>query len=236
MYRKFAINAVRRSAISASVKPAAGLSLPNPKRHYVQMRFIQVKSAMNQHDVKELFDPVVEPMLKVIPGELLERVYPPSNVDEEDLLYNTTTLGDVMMKKEAHQGIEFVHERDSVYSAIEKMSQQRIGAVLVKNAAGQVCGIFSERDYLSKIVLKGKYSKTTEVMEVMTSPVISLPVYAKVAPTMKMMTSKRFRHVPLVDDKDNVVGLISIGDLVKEISDEYRGTIHTLKDFINKPR
>lgn len=120
---------------------------------------------------------------------------------------------------------------DSVFSALELMAKHDIGAVLVMRD-GQLAGIFSERDYARKIILLGKSSKETMVREIMTEKVL----YALPAQTtdeaMALMTEKRIRHLPVLDAGQHVIGMVSIGDLVKETISEQAFLIKQLEQYI----
>ncbi len=120
---------------------------------------------------------------------------------------------------------------DSVFSALELMAKHDIGAVLAMRD-GKLEGIFSERDYARKIILLGKASKETMVREIMTEKVL----YARPDQTsneaMAMMTEKHIRHLPVLDDGQNVVGMISIGDVVKETISEQAFLIQQLEQYI----
>ncbi len=119
---------------------------------------------------------------------------------------------------------------DSVLDAIKMMADRGVGALLVTEG-GLLAGIVSERDYARKVILKGKSSQHTRVAEIMTSPVICGRMTQSVQECMALMTEKRVRHLPIMDS-DRLVGIISIGDVVKAIIDEQRFTIEQLEHYI----
>lgn len=118
----------------------------------------------------------------------------------------------------------------SVYDAIALMAEKEIGAVPIIED-GKLVGIVSERDYARKVFLKGKASRETSVTEIMSSPVFSVTPSQTVEECMHIVTEKRFRHLPVVED-GRIVGMVSIGDLVNWVITEQKETIHHLEAFI----
>lgn len=117
-----------------------------------------------------------------------------------------------------------------VIDAIRLMAEKRIGAVLVLDA-GKLAGILSERDYARKIVLQGHSSRDTKVREIMTSDVVSVGPEDSVGHCMQLVTDQRIRHLP-VRDGDAVLGVISIGDLVKAVIEDQQHELDQLQRYI----
>jgi len=119
----------------------------------------------------------------------------------------------------------------SVYQAIEMMALKSVGALTVLDDKGTLVGIISERDYARKVILQGKSSKQTAVSEIMTREVVSITEDKKVDECMVLMTNRRIRHLPVVEDKQ-VTGMISVGDLVKSIISEQDYKIEQLERYV----
>jgi CBS domain-containing protein len=119
----------------------------------------------------------------------------------------------------------------SVYDAIKVMGEKNVGAILIIED-DQLKGILSERDYARKIVLQGKSSKNTLVNEIMVSKVVTVQPTDDLDYCMELMISRRIRHLPVVEN-DKVIGLVSIGDVVKSIIEKQKETIQLLDSYIN---
>lgn len=123
-----------------------------------------------------------------------------------------------------------VRAHDSVLHAIGVMAQWHVGALLVMQE-GELLGVLSERDYARKVILKGRSSADTTAGEIMSSPVITVRPEDTVHRCMEIMTEKRIRHLPVVSGSQ-VIGVLSIGDLVKAVIDEQREEIEQLQRYI----
>jgi CBS domain-containing protein len=119
---------------------------------------------------------------------------------------------------------------DTVFQAIELMSEKQVGCLVVL-IAGQLAGIVSERDYARKVILKGRSSQQTRVREIMSTPALFVAPEKTVADAMRIMTNRRVRHLPVLEG-DNVVGMLSIGDLVNWVIASQQQTIKHLHNYI----
>lgn len=119
----------------------------------------------------------------------------------------------------------------TVFDALGEMSERDVGALIVMED-GKVVGIFSERDYARKIILAGKASRETSVREIMTSRVIYARPELSLEECLALMTDKRIRHLPVMRG-DDLVGVVSIGDLVKGIIDDQRFLISQLESYVS---
>jgi CBS domain-containing protein len=129
--------------------------------------------------------------------------------------------------------IWFIDPDATVYEALEVMADKGIGALPVLQA-GKLIGILSERDYARKIILNGRSSRDTKVSEIMSSPAITLRPDSSVDDGMRIMTENRVRHLPVVDEDGTVLGIVSIGDLVKWIIVSHEKTIEQLESYIGQ--
>jgi CBS domain-containing protein len=136
-----------------------------------------------------------------------------------------------ILKSKAKQAVHSIAPGDSVFDAVKLMADKNIGALLVMEA-DRIAGIVTERDYARKIVLMSRSSKDTSVREIMTSAVMYVRPGQTSEECMVLMTENRLRHLPVIDG-DKLLGLISIGDLVKSIISEQRFTIEQLEHYIS---
>ncbi|HEY6446671.1 MAG TPA: CBS domain-containing protein [Acidobacteriaceae bacterium] len=140
----------------------------------------------------------------------------------------TGKVGDLMRRKGG--AVWWIGPTASVYDAVVMMADKQIGALLVMND-DQLLGIVSERDYARKVVLLGRSSHETPVTEIMSSPVATVTPDATVGDCMRMVTERRFRHLPVVEN-GKVTGMVSIGDLVNWVVTEQQATIRHLEAWI----
>lgn len=136
-----------------------------------------------------------------------------------------------LVLKQKGQNVWHVSPETCVYDAIELMAQKYVGALLVI-AEGELVGVVSERDYARKVILQGKSSKETAVKEIMSSPAIVVSPDQSVEAGMRIMTERHIRHLPVVDGRD-ILGVVSIGDLVKWMISAQQLTITHLQDYIS---
>ena len=128
------------------------------------------------------------------------------------------------------RGIHSIGPTEPVIAAIRKMAEHRIGALLVMNG-DKLVGILSERDYARKVVLLGRSSEDTRVEAIMTSKVVTVTPRHDAHDCMRLMTDMRIRHLPVMQG-ERVVGVLSIGDLVRAVIEEQERTIADLETYI----
>ncbi len=138
------------------------------------------------------------------------------------------TVGQILDEK--GRDLWSVALEDSVYSALELMAEKNIGAVLVMEG-DQPVGILSERDYARRVVLEERVSRTTAVSEIMTPDPISVRPEQSIEECMVLMTARRIRHLPVIDD-DVLMGMLSIGDVVKAVISDREFLIQQLENYI----
>ena len=140
----------------------------------------------------------------------------------------TGTIGEIL----SHKGttVWSVSPDENVFEAIKMMAEKNVGALLVVQDGGLV-GIISERDYTRKVALKGRVSKQTAVKEILSGQVIKVTPAHTIEDCMRLMTEHRIRHLPVLDG-NNILGIISIGDLVNWIISAQTATIQQLQAYI----
>lgn len=138
------------------------------------------------------------------------------------------TVKDILNRKGST--VYSVHPNETVYDAIKKMADLNIGALLVLDD-GDVKGIISERDYRNKVILKGRTSASTPVKDIMVKQVFCVNSSDSINLCMQLMTEKKIRHLPVLDNGD-LAGIISIGDVVKSVIEDQKIEINSLRNYI----
>ena len=136
-----------------------------------------------------------------------------------------------LLNSKKHKEVISIAPNRPVFDALVILAEYKIGALVVLQGE-QLVGIFSERDYAREVILKGKSSKTTQISEVMTDKVLTAKPSDTVEHAMSTMSDKRIRHLPIVDN-NKVIGMLSIGDLVKETIAYQKDLIKQLESYIN---
>lgn len=140
-----------------------------------------------------------------------------------------STISDVLNRKGVN--VLTINSSASVFDAIALMSDANIGAVVIEEG-GEAAGIFTERDYMRKIVLKGRSSRETQVKDVMSSPLITIDPSESSQVGMETMTECRCRHLVVMDEDNNMTGIVSLGDLVKFMLQEKEAEVEQLSQYI----
>lgn len=127
--------------------------------------------------------------------------------------------------------VHTIRQNETVFNALEELAKYDIGALMVRDDEDNIVGIFSERDYARKVTLKGKSSKKAKVKDMMTKDVYYVQPSNYLRECLELMTKKRTRHLPVLED-EKLVGLVSIGDIVNRIISEQKTKIHDLESYI----
>jgi len=151
--------------------------------------------------------------------------------------FESTTIADILKEKgqKADGSWLWCSVDDTVFDAVKSMTAHNVGALLVVKAGTEkkLAGIITERDYLRKIIVQGRSSKTTKVGDIMTeeNKLITVKPETKVLHAMELMTDNRIRHIPVVEES-GMKGMVSIGDVVRAVVDEHREELQRLNSFI----
>jgi CBS domain-containing protein len=140
-----------------------------------------------------------------------------------------TRVSNILQKKEG--SIFSVTPKTTVFDAIHLMASNKIGAVLVMEK-DRIVGIFSERDYMNSVILEGRTSKDTSIKDVMTPKVTFITPDTMIEEGLAVMTEKRCRHLPVLDNK-KLVGVVSMGDLVRKVIEDQKIQIQSLTEYIS---
>lgn len=143
------------------------------------------------------------------------------------------TVRDILQVK--GHAVYSIHPDSTVFDALSVLVDKNVGALIVLDKE-KVSGIFSERDYARRVIVKGRASKETLIREIMTENPISVTEDDSIEDCMVKMTEKHIRHLPVIDHQDRLVGMISIGDVVKYIINEQKYIINNLEGYIKGTR
>ncbi|BBN06453.1 hypothetical protein MPTK1_3g21280 [Marchantia polymorpha subsp. ruderalis] len=188
---------------------------------------------------------IIQSQGKAISGGVLQRMsvatrsFSDTNASQklEDVGFESTKISDILKDKgdKASGAWLWCSTDDSVYDAVKQMTSHNVGALLVVKSGSKeaIAGIVTERDYLRKIIVQGRSSKTTKVGDIMTeeNKLITVKPETKVLRAMQLMTENRIRHIPVVEDK-KMKGMVSIGDVVRAVVEEHREELKRLESYI----
>jgi len=171
----------------------------------------------------------------LLPAEVTEKKASVNIFEDPDLVtFRDKRIRDVLSEK-VSRDLRYINQNKTVFDAIQEMSKHKIGALVVKNDREETVGIITERDYLNKIALAGLKSQATLVKTIITAAPKTVPLNATVLRCLALMTHYRFRHLIVLDPQtQDVVGIVSIGDLVKAVIEQYKETIFFLREYIEK--
>lgn len=139
------------------------------------------------------------------------------------------TVRDILKTK--GRDVKTIDRNETVYDAILLMDSHHIGSLLVTDE-GELAGVVTERDYACKVVIKGRQSKATPIGDIMSDKIVVVNPETTINECMALMTNKRIRHLPVIDEGE-LVGVVSIGDVVKEVIEEQNFVIEQLESYIH---
>lgn len=141
------------------------------------------------------------------------------------------SIGDILNQKGGT--VHSVTPSDTVLDAIRRMAELGVGALVVMDG-DELTGMISERDYSRKVILQGLQSRNTPVSAIMSTPVMTISPDASVKEGLSMMTEKFVRHLPVTDNTGGIIGMVSIGDLVKAVIEDQQNLIEQLERYITR--
>ena len=188
-----------------------------------------LKSAVLQH--------ISAPKPAMLPA-VFSRFMSVSSARLEESGFETATVADILKSKgkSADGSWLWCTTDDTVYNAVKSMTQHNVGALVVVKPGQDkaIAGIVTERDYLRKIIVQGRSSKSTKVGDIMTeeNKLITVKPNTRALQAMQLMTEKRIRHIPVIDDGTGMLGMVSIGDIVRAVVNEHREELNRLNAYI----